>query len=269
MRYGAITIIAVLMIAASVSAYARGGDRLRGDVKVEIISEGSGTFQSIPYKDFWDGRTHIVKQYLEARRGETYSIIIRNMTPERIGVVIAVDGRNIISGKRSYLKNNEAMYIVNGHDSGAYDGWRTAGDRVHRFYFTDMADSYAVRTFSDSTAMGIIAVAVYREKERPQLRYERRLDSNHGGPSAETDLKGTMGTAREKRAGTGFGDEQYSPTIRVVFEPENSPVQKTLLKYEWREILCSKGIMNCREEARNRFWDEDEYAPYPPGYMRN
>jgi hypothetical protein len=38
-------------------------------------------------------------------KGENYSIVIRNNTPERIGVVIAVDGRNIITGEKSFLKN--------------------------------------------------------------------------------------------------------------------------------------------------------------------
>ncbi len=270
MRYSAIVIIAAMMIAASAPASSHGGDRLRGEVSIEIVSDGGSALLSIPHKDFWEGGTHIVKRYLEARRGENYGIIIHNMTPERIGVVIAVDGRNIISGKRSVLKNNEAMYIVNGDDYGEYDGWRTAGDKVNRFYFTDMADSYAMRTFSDSTAMGVIAVAVYREKERPQPLYEqKRLDNIHRAPSAGSAMKGKMDATREESAGTGFGDEQYSPTIRVAFEPENTPVQKTLLKYEWREVLCRKGIMSCRGEARNRFWDEDEYAPYPSGYLRN
>ena len=98
-------------------------------------------------------------------------------------MVIAIDGRNIISGKKSDLKNNEAMYIVDGNDYGEYDGWRTSGGRVHQFYFTDVAYSYAMRTFSDSSAMGVIAVAVYREKsgrdhctnKRGETTYIQRL----------------------------------------------------------------------------------------------
>jgi hypothetical protein len=266
MRYVVLLIIAAWIMAASAPAYSHGKDRFRGEVSIEIASERGNTFLSIPHKDYWKGGTYIIKQYLEARRGENYGICIRNMTPERIGVVIAVDGRNIISGKKSDLKNSEAMYIVNSYGHGRYDGWRTAGDRVHKFYFTDMADSYAMRTFSDSSAMGVIAVAVYREKERPQPLYEhKRQMETPAGPSAP----GKAGAARDESAGTGCGDEHYSPTVRVAFEPEQRPVQKTLVKYEWREVLCRKGILNCRVEARNRLWDEDEYAPYPPGYARN
>jgi hypothetical protein len=270
MRYLTIAIMALLMMAASAPANPHAGDRFKGEVSVEVVSENGSTFLFIPYKDFWEGGTHIIKQYLEARRGENYGIVIRNMTPERIGVVIAVDGRNIISGKKSDLKNNEAMYIVNGYDYGEYEGWRTSDDRVHQFYFTDVADSYAMRTFSDSSAMGVIAVAVYREKERPQPVHEqeRRDYIYPSAPAPGIAPNGKTGAARNESAGTGFGDEQYSPTVRVAFEPETAPVQKTLLKYEWRETLCRKGIIDCRRDSRNRLWDEDAYAPFPPGYRR-
>jgi hypothetical protein len=270
MRYLLVSISAAIIMTAAAPAHAHSRSPLRGEVSIEIVSESGSNFLTIPHKDFTKGGTHILKKYLEARRGENYGIAIRNMTPERIGVVIAVDGRNIISGKKSDLKNSEDMYIVSGCDHGKYDGWRTASDQVHKFYFTDTADSYAMRTFSDSTAMGVIAVAIYREKERPKLLYEqKRLDNAPAAPSAGSSTGGKAGAAREESAGTGFGDEQYSPVIRVAFEPDLTPVQKTLVKYEWREVLCRKGILNCRQEPKNRLWDEDEFAPYPPGYPRN
>ena len=270
MRYLVVLIIAAIMMAAAAPAYSHGGGRLGEEVSIEVTSESGSIFLSIPHKDSWKGGTHIIKKYLEARRGESYGIVLHNMTPERIGVVIAVDGRNIISGKKSDLKNSEDMYIVNSYEHGQYDGWRTASDRVHKFYFTDTADSYAMRTFSDSTSMGVIAVAIYREKERPRpLCEQKRLNNTPAAPSAESSARSKTGAARDESAGTGFGDEQYSPTIKVAFEPEHTPVQKTLFKYEWREVLCRKGILNCRQEPGNRLWDEDEYAPYPPGYPRN
>jgi hypothetical protein len=264
MRYTAVVIIAALMMATAAPAHPHDGSTFRGAVSIEIVSEQGGTFLVVPHKEYRTRGTHVIKQYLEARRGENYSICIHNMTPERIGVVIAVDGRNIISGKQSDLKNSEAMYIVDSYGHGRYDGWRTASDTVHKFYFTDVADSYAMRTFSDNTAMGVIAVAVYQEKERPQPLFEHKRYENV--PSSGSAAPGKMEAFRDERAGTGFGDEHYSPTIRVAFKPEKQPVQKTLIKYEWREALCRKGILHCWKEPPNRLWDEAEYAPYPPGY---
>lgn len=270
MRYLVSILAAVLMVsAASAAAHTRCGDGWRG-VGVEVVSEGGRAFLSIPHRDFWQGGTHIFKKYLEARRGENYGIVIRNSTPERIGVVIAVDGRNIISGKKSNLGNREAMYLVDGYDHARYDGWRTDRDTVHRFYFTDIADSYAMRTFGDSSAMGVIAVAVYREKERPRPLYESKGQESAPAPeSAESSARAKAGAGRDEAAGTGFGDAKHSSVIHVAFEPKADPAQKMLIKYEWREILCRKGILDCRQEVGNRLWAEDEYAPHPPGCERN
>jgi hypothetical protein len=254
-------------------AYAYNGPILPGEVTIEIISDRGTVFQTIPHKDFRTRNTRVIKQYLEAQKGEKYGIVITNHTDERVGVVIAVDGRNIITGNRSELRNNERMYIVNAYQTARYDGWRTSNDEVHRFYFTDEADSYSVRTFADSSAMGVIALAVYREKEQPRPQIEEKYEGPHSpaaaAPSAGAASKRADRSLAKENAGTGFGEAQYSPVITVQFEPERDPMQKTLVKYEWREVLCRKGIIACGRETGNRLWDGDGYAPYPPGYPRN
>ncbi len=67
------------------------------------------------------GQTRLIKKYLEAKRREL-RLLIRNNTPECIGVVIAVYGRNIISGDNSDLKNSETIYIVGTYEHAQYDG---------------------------------------------------------------------------------------------------------------------------------------------------
>ncbi len=269
MRYVLSAVLAVVMMTAA-PAYPQGGGRLQGEVCVEVVSDRGTTLLAIPHKDLWRGGTRIIKKFLEAKKRENYGIIIRNMTPERIGVVVSVDGRNIISGKRSDLRSTEDMYLVNSYDQGRYEGWRTDKDTVHKFYFTDPGDSYSIRTFNDSSAMGVIAVAVYREKDRPQPRNEMKKQENTpSAPSAGSVDRSKSLAARDEVAGTGFGERQYSPTVRVVFEPERTPVQKTLVKYEWREVLCKKGLLNCGVVTGNRLWDENEYAPFPPSYRGN
>jgi hypothetical protein len=265
MRYVLSVVLAIMLLAAG-TAHSHGSGGLRGEVSVEVVSDQGSAMLTIPHKDFWKGGTRIIKNYLEAKKGEKYSLVIRNGWPERIGVVVAVDGRNIISGKRSDLRNTEDMYIVNGHETGRYDGWRTDQDTVHRFYFTDPGDSYSATTFRDTSAMGVIAVAVYREKDRqPLIEEMRKRESAPAAPSAGSAAPGRS-LAKDQAAGTGFGEGQYSPTVRVAFEPERTPAQKMLVRYEWRETLCRKGIINCGQEGRNRLWDDGEYAPFPPGY---
>jgi hypothetical protein len=263
MRYTTVLLAAVLVFASVVPVYSHH----RGNLEVEIVSDRGDVFFALPYKEIEQGSTQVIKRYLEARKGENYSIVIRNNTSERVGVVIAVDGRNIITGKKSYLKNNEMMYLVDPYGYAGYEGWRTDNDTVHRFYFTDTKDSYAMRTFDDSSAMGVIAVAAFREKERPQVYFDRQMSREKAAPGAPmAPSEKRSGGFESNSAGTGFGDERYSPVVKVEFEPEAVPFEKMLVKYEWRETLCKKGLLNCRPEAKNRLWDESDYAPYPPGY---
>ena len=66
--------------------------------------------------------------------------------------------------------------------------------------------------------------------------------------------------------GTGFGDEQYSRVRLVHFDPVATASSRYFFKYEWRESLCKKGIIECGVHPLNRFWPEaQEFAPYPPG----
>jgi hypothetical protein len=258
---------AVIMMAAA-PAYPHAEDRLKEEVSVEIVSDQGRAFLTIQHRDFWTGRTHIIKRYQVAGKNENYGIVIRNNTPVRIGLVVAVDGRNIITGERSNLRSTEEMYVVGSFEQARFDGWRTAQDTVNRFYFTDKMDAYAQRTFNDSSALGVIAVSVYQEQRKPDRFLGLNQQKSAPAPAAEGRARGkASGAMQDESVGTGFGDEQYSPIIRVAFEPESSPVQKTLIKYELREVLCRKGLLNCGQKSGNRLWDEGEYALYPPGYQ--
>jgi hypothetical protein len=269
MRYILIGIVTIAMAAAT-PAVAQSSRPSSGEVTIEIVSGSGSLFRTIPHQSFRTNGTRVVKSYLEAKKGENYGIVIRNNTPERIGAVIAVDGRNIISGEKSGLKNSETMYIVNGYESARYDGWRTGQDQVHKFYFTEPADSYSIKTFADSSAMGVIALAIYREKEQPQPRYEEnKSERAPAAPSAGSAARSKERMLADESAGTGFGDAQYSPVVHVQFEPERAPVRKILVKYEWRDVLCRKGLLRCGQDTGNRLWDEDGYAPFPPGYPGN
>ncbi len=262
------TIVAALLSAAP--AFGHGSAPLAGDVSVELISDNGSVFRSFPSSDYWKNESHIIKKYLEAKKGENYGIVIRNNSPERLGVVIAVDGRNIITGARSDLKSNETMYIVNAYEQARYDGWRTTDSNVHQFYFTKPMDSYSIRAFADSSAMGVIAVAFYREKERPQPLFDiSRNEAAPAAPSLDSAGRSQGKASASENAGTGFGGSRYSPVVHVEFEPESAPLQKTLIKYEWRKTLCQKGILQCDQERKNRLWENDGYAPYPQGYPVN
>jgi hypothetical protein len=211
------------------------------------------------------------RAYLEAMKGDQYTIVVRNKLNRRVGVVVAVDGRNIISGAKSWLKSSERMYILEPYGEGEYSGWRANLERINRFYFTDVPDSYAA-AFKDESAMGVIAVAVYPEIQRyippPELSRPMPLSPLLSQKESRKSLADQSAPlAKSESAGTGYGREEYSPARSVAFDPESRPVERLFVKYEWHETLCRKGIISCgftSPEPRNRLWDNG-FAPPPPG----
>ncbi|CAK8723704.1 Lipoprotein [Candidatus Electronema halotolerans] len=236
-------------------------------VSVDIVSDRGWTFPAYPASSN-DGST---RAYLEAKKNARYGIRIRNNTSRRVGVLVAVDGRNIISGSKSYLRSSEQMYLLNPYEERTYEGWRTGRDRINRFYFTEEGDSYA-GAWDDYSAMGVIAVAVFPEKMPPPV-YDRYSSAPGGGRDSSRrsySRNAPAAAAMEAAPGTGYGEEEHSSSERVYdFKPQPHPAEKYLFKYEWRETLCRKHIISCRPEPPprdgNRIWhDDDGYAPPPP-----
>jgi hypothetical protein len=272
------TVRTLMMVAAlltlALPVLAHGSGRA---VEVELRTDDGRTLPSYPTASRAGSR----RVYAEATKGDHYRIVVRNRLNRRVGLVVAVDGRNIISGKKSWLGNDERMYVLEPYAVGEYAGWRSSDARINRFYFTDVADSYAA-AFKDESAMGVIAVAAYPEVvryEEPQPVSRFRQNDGAGAAPSPPPPPAPAGAAHHKAAkaapmremesaGTGYGREEYSPVITVAFEPEALPREKVFIKYEWRETLCRLGVIGCRQPRppKNRLWDEDNggYAPPPP-----
>jgi hypothetical protein len=274
-----IVILTIMLCAASACAGVVGNS-----MEVRIVTDDGRTLPTYPVKM----RHGVRKVYAEAVKGDHYRIEVKNRLNRRVGVVVAVDGRNIISGSKSWLKSNERMYILEPYGSGEFSGWRTAQDRVNRFYFTDVPDSYAA-AFDDESAMGVIAVAVYPEVRRckppislPQTTapsprvYEEKAAGSANKEKSASDRTGGSEVMKDQAAksdqtlesaGTGYGRDEYSPSHVVAFEPESRAVETIYLKYEWRSTLCKLGVVQCTRLSRrpfNRMWDNNGYAPRPP-----
>jgi len=265
-----IAFIAVLFISLTIPTLGCAHGGKTDVVDLRIVSDKGEAFPK--YKTFLRGHQEGDYYYVEAVKGQRYSIQVTNKSDRRIGVVIAVDGRNIIDGKKSDLLRNERMYIIGPYDTNTFEGWRTGMDRTNRFYFTEQSDSYAEKVFADASAMGTIALAVYREKvpqiaPHSDMSFQKREAHAAGAPSASSKSRTADKHKLEEReqAGTGFGETTYSPAYEVQFDPEHTIAEKIVLKYEWRSELCRKGIIACG--PKNRFWpDHFEFAPIPKDF---
>ncbi|HVN96696.1 MAG TPA: hypothetical protein VMT62_09725 [Syntrophorhabdaceae bacterium] len=239
-----------------------------GVVNVRIISDAGDEFAS--YRTYPRVREQGKYFFMEAVKGERYSIEVANRCDRRVGVVVAVDGRNIISGAKSDLGAGERMYIIEPYTTNTFEGWRTGMERTNRFYFTEQSDSYAEKVFSDASAMGTIAIAVYKEKLPEIMHYQgmsKAPDQATAAPSQHAEAAKRSYETRDKseQAGTGFGETTYSPSRVVRFEPERTLAERIVLKYEWRTELCKKGVIQCG--PKNRLWPEGQgFAPIPKDF---
>jgi hypothetical protein len=256
-------------------------------VGVEVLVDGSSA--PLYWKPgSWDRR------YFQAFRGRNYSIAVSNNSGQRVGVLIAVDGLNVVSGDHSSLAGTEPMYVLGPYERAVIRGWRTSMRDVRRFVFVDEERSYAERTGQANGDMGWIRVLSFREQQpqvwidprdrrnddewqpfgsREQQRDEARAPRADGGengngkqklegskPQAES-FRGTP--APESNPGTGWGDRKVDPVQRTVFLAAYSATDHIILRYEYASGLQAIGIY----PRVHRTWDRDRgeltFARYP------
>jgi hypothetical protein len=134
----------------------------------------------------WDRR------YFQALRGHNYALRVHNRTDRRVGVLIAVDGLNVVNGERSNLRRNEAMYVLDPWETATIRGWRSSLEQVRQFVFVDEERSYAERTGQANGDMGWIRVLAFEERRavawfnQPELK---RMRGDANGGRADGDLR--------------------------------------------------------------------------------
>ncbi|HTK30905.1 MAG TPA: hypothetical protein VL332_03000 [Candidatus Saccharimonadaceae bacterium] len=213
------------------------------------------------------------KRYFEAFAGGQYEVRLRNLTGNRIGVLVSVDGLNVVSGNRSNLDRNEAMYVLDPWESTTIRGWRTSLDDVRRFVFVDEERSYASRTGQANGDMGWIRVVAFTENVgwgRVKAGYR---DSGPAAPMpytpeeprAQSDAPQTDGLARrqateshadESAPGTGWGDQSRDPVRRTQFTAAAVATDEIILRYEYASGLRALGIEPVRN--RSRVWERED-----------
>jgi hypothetical protein len=134
----------------------------------------------------WDRR------YFQALRGRNYALRVHNRTDRRVGVLISVDGLNVVNGERSNLRRNESMYVLDPWETATIRGWRTSLDQVRQFVFVDEERSYAERTGQANGDMGWIRVLAFEERRTVawfgQPGLQRPIGEVRGG-RADGDLR--------------------------------------------------------------------------------
>lgn len=222
------------------------------------------------------------RHYFQAFKGRNYSLVVRNKTGQRIGVLIAVDGLNVVNGERSSQSRNESMYVLDPWEEAVIQGWRTSLRDVRRFVFVDEERSYAERTGQANGDMGWIRVLSFREdrplawfRETPKVKdndrggRERNFgdEQSNGAPAptspeaqskARDDRAGRMESegrsmAPESNPGTGWGDHRIDPVQQTQFRAARSSTDRIAMRYEYARGLQALGIF----PNRSRLWERE------------
>ncbi|MAH42112.1 hypothetical protein CL614_00030 [archaeon] len=115
-----------------------------------------------PVKTYRDQSGRI---WIEGRKGTAFKLRVKNNDHRRILGIVSVDGLNVIDGKHLPPEDSRG-YIINSYSNITIPGWKINQDEVREFYFTvDESESYVRKIGADERNIGVIAAAIYREKQ--------------------------------------------------------------------------------------------------------
>ena len=243
-------------------------------VDVQVLVEGRTT-------PLYFAPNKFDRHYFQAFKGRNYAIQVRNNTSRRVGVLMAVDGLNVVSGERSSLSRNESMYVLDPFESTVIRGWRTSLSDVRKFVFVDEERSYAERTGQANGDMGWIRVLAFRENAPVTWFPNQVRDRNdpdfgdlnqdemrqHGAtppaaPEARAQRRGETQETRgyadngQSNPGTGWGERGYDPVRRTKFVAERRATDHIVLRYEYASGLRALGI-RIWNNGRGRTWERE------------
>jgi hypothetical protein len=154
------------------------------------------------------------KLYIAGTPGHRYSVRMINHSGRRVLTVLSVDGVNAISGETASA--NQSGYVLSPYESAEIAGWRKSMSEIAQFNFTALSNSYAARTGRPDN-VGVIGVAVYREKE-PVWREGSVLDKS----SADSSIADRAAPARSEQPGAAppLPTAAAAPAQRAAAEAE-------------------------------------------------
>jgi hypothetical protein len=208
---------------------------------VEIVDRTEGRVLPI----YW----HEGRRYVIGKPGNEYAIRVRNADGGRVLAVMSVDGVNVITGATA--SPQQSGYVLAPRESTDIGGWRKSMSRTAAFYFTALPDSYAARTGRPDN-VGVIGVAVYRERVVPIAREEMRPQNAARGESAPAaapappfgaSAADAVAQTPAERLGTGHGRNESSYASYTHFErASNTPSETITIYYDSYENLLAQGV---------------------------
>ena len=212
---------------------------------------------------------HGGRYYVVGKPGNEYQVTIRNRQSDDVMTVVSVDGVNAVSGETAHW--SQTGYVFGAGASYAISGWRKSLQRVARFYFTELENSYAARSGRPDN-VGVLGVAAFRRKAEPAVSLGRSGEQRremHRPESARADAMtadAATGNAAEaaarqpaaspqqpveKSLATGHGISEHAPVRYTNFERASSaPDEVISIYYDSYRNLQAQGVIRSPGIAR-------------------
>jgi len=223
---------------------------------VEVIDRDTGQIATV--------YAHGGQHWLPGTPGHRYAVRLINRSGERLLAVLSVDGVNAVSGETASAQ--QTGYVLGPWQQLEVNGWRKSLSDIAAFEFTALSNSYAARTGRPDN-VGVIGVAVFREREPVFRAYEDAISKQERPAGAARAQSGAAASAEMRRdngpsspapvaampqesLGTGHGQRESSHARQVAFERDSQhPTELHTLRYDSLANLMAMGVI-----AR----------PYPP-----
>jgi hypothetical protein len=115
--------------------------------------------------------------FVAGKKGDRYHLRVTNRTGNRVEVVITVDGRDVISGKKGDYSRRG--YVLGPFGNAEIKGFRQNDSQVAAFRFSKKGGSYSSKKGTPEN-VGIIGVAVFNEKYvPPAFIYQPPVEVHH------------------------------------------------------------------------------------------
>lgn len=219
-RFGLVLIIVLglLIVPSSASAGWFGqGDRtieLRhggGTLEVQLLPDGGKALslkQDGSHRWIFGGSTAELV-------GDSYSIVVRNRSSERLKVVVGVDGLNIYGKERIVGRaDGDTGSILSPGETRTLQGWQMDHSTAQRFVFSP--PEWSEGEGRTDSRIGLIVVQVYRERQQEWfgLRDKDKKCAPEGGRLEVMSRK----AAPQPQIGTTSGDDVTSRVRTVTFD---------------------------------------------------
>lgn len=221
------------------------------------------------------------QSFIAGTYGAAYEIRVHNRTGGRIEALVAVDGRDVISGDRISTRRHRG-HLVEPYDSVSIRGFRSSTARVATFRFSSIPESYAWRRGS-AWGIGTVRVWVFEEARPARLPMplphvarrhqdgyyrapEARAPGSRGhGSAAPRARRGGRGAESAPQAmGTSYGEQRWSPIGYTSFARHSSRPQAVLgLRYNSWKMLAAAGIVGRPHRYPVLVGYTESYAPGP------